>query len=180
MPASQVWVTANATKVLVLYRSTENLTTKQIAIRLGTREGNVTAALRARMAPEEYRALKSLKYSASKIGDKNPMTGKNGTAHHGWKGECSDGRGYLTILWAGRRRFVHAVVMMKALGISSLPRGMVVHHINEDPTDNRLDNLALATRAGHRRIHFLQEKDSASLSSRKLTVAAALRYMTSP
>jgi len=178
MPASRLWVSVHAEKVMELYRSRENLTTKQIAERLKTRDANVSAALRQNLAPEEYAALKSLKYSASKVGDKNPMKGKTREQHPNWKGECEDGRGYLTSLWNGKRHFVHHIVMMKALGVLALPTGMVVHHINDDTSDNRLDNLALLTRGGHRRVHFLQVKDSRALSSRKFKLAEALKYMT--
>jgi hypothetical protein len=34
---------------------------------------------------------------------------------------------------------------------------MLVHHINEDRSDDRLENLQLATRAEHARIHKLLE-----------------------
>lgn len=178
MPASTAWVKAHGAEAVALYRARENLTTNQIAKRLGTRSANVTAALAKLLGPQEYRALKSLKYSASKIGDKNPMRGKTGEAHHNWKGECEDGRGYLTALWLGKRRPVHHIAMMQTLGVTELPADMCVHHIDGDPKNNARDNLALVTRRGHQRIHFLQEKDSAALSSRKFKLAEALRYMT--
>lgn len=178
MPASMKWVSEHKGEVLRLYRDQKNYSTPQIAKMLNTRSANITESLRRHMPEAEYAALKSLKYSASKLGSKNPMFGKHGTAHHNWKGACEDGRGYLTILWGGKRRFLHQVVMMKALGVKALPDGMAVHHIDEDPKNNALDNLALVTRAGHQRIHFLQVKDSQALSARKFKLAEALKYMT--
>ena len=43
--------------------------------------------------------------------------------------------------------------MAEALGLESLPERLSVHHINKDKTDNRLDNLALVTSAGHQKLH---------------------------
>lgn len=178
MSANQSWVETYGEQAADLYRSRENYTLAQIAERLGVTRQTVSTAVRKLIPPDEYRALKSLKYSASKLGDKNPMKGKTGEDHHNWKGVCDDGYGYLTTLWLGRRVFIHHVVMMEALGVTALPTGMVVHHIDGDPKNNALDNLALMTRAGHVRVHFLQVKDSASVSARKFKLAEALKSMT--
>lgn len=45
----------------------------------------------------------------------------------------------------------HRLVLHDA-GVT-IPPGFHVHHINEDRSDNRLDNLALVTAAGHGAIH---------------------------
>lgn len=46
----------------------------------------------------------------------------------------------------------HVSVAEKALG-KSLTKGVVVHHINEDKTDNRNENLVICSRAYHNLIH---------------------------
>lgn len=51
----------------------------------------------------------------------------------------------------------HRLVMAKALG-RFLETDEHVHHVNLDPTDNRLDNLALVTPSQHARIHALIRK----------------------
>ena len=54
--------------------------------------------------------------------------------------------------------FVHQIVIMEALGITAIPSGFVVHHINENIHDNELTNLALLTMAAHRRQHKMTRK----------------------
>jgi hypothetical protein len=146
------------------------------------REFSVTVAtvvevLRRDIPKEELRRLKALKYSESKLGDKNPATGKRPS---NYRGECSDGRGYLTRVVNGERHFVHRVVMAEMLGmpVTALPSSLDVHHIDENKTNNSPDNLALVTRAGHAEIHERYVKTAEQRELRGLTLAEAIRYMT--
>ena len=104
---------------------------------------------------------KSKLYRNSKLGDKNPMTGKFGELHHGYKGVIDDGNGYLMMLkpdwYTGRKAhtyvFLHHIVFCQHSGLTEIPKGFVVHHIDFDKKNNDISNLALMTVAAHARLH---------------------------
>jgi hypothetical protein len=157
---------------------TSLITVTALAAKFSVTIATVLAILKRDIPEEKRRRLKTLKYSHSKLGNKNPAKGKRPP---NYRGECSDGYGYLTILVNGQRQFVHRVVMSEMLGIpvSALPSHLHIHHIDEDKTNNSPDNLALVTGAGHREIHERYLKSAEELELRGLTLAQAINYMTS-
>ena len=153
-------------KIKELYEdiSEDMLTLQGIADEVGTTYTYVWAYVEANYTKEIRDARKKLNYRFSKLGEKNPMLGKSGSLHHNFVGEVSDGKGYLMILrpdwYTGRQGckhvFVHHVVMCILLGITEIPAGFSVHHIDGDPTNNDACNLALMTMAAHTRLHQLE------------------------
>lgn len=115
---------------------------------------------------QEQQKRKSKLYRDSKLGDKNPIFGKKENLHHNYKGQISDGKGYLMIRkpdwYEGRKGasyvFVHTLVMCEALGLSKLPHGFTIHHIDGDKHNNDIDNLALITNSGHSKLHGIQRR----------------------
>lgn len=69
------------------------------------------------------------------------MDGQRFTKNHGGYYCSSD----------GRNRLLHHYVWEKHNG--PIPRGMVIHHINEDKTDNLITNLAMMSRGAHSAHH---------------------------
>lgn len=148
-------------KIVQAYAADEKPIISEVASRFQISLHTAQAMIRAVLSPEERERERILRLSRSKTGDRNPMTGKFSERHHNYKGQCSDGKGYVLVLkpkwFTGRTRskhvFEHQVVMCESLGLTEIPAGFQVHHIDEDPTNNRLENLALVTMAGHRRLH---------------------------
>lgn len=95
-----------------------------------------------------------------KLKHKKPMHGKQ-------KSEIvSDGNGYLITRkpdwYTGRARsdyiFYHSVVMCEALGITEIPKGFAVHHIDHNPLNNDISNLALLAMGAHSKLHAIETK----------------------
>jgi hypothetical protein len=133
--------------------------------------------------PDEYRKARKIKnYAASKEGDKNPMKGKYAEAHHNYIGDVSDGKGYHMRIkpdwYTGRigckHVFVHHIVMCEALGITEIPQGFHVHHIDENKTNNNLNNLALLEAGAHARLHGLERVTTIPKGSRGKTRSGEL------
>lgn len=147
--------------IKTLYETTD-LTINQIAKQCGYGSFKpVFNYVRKNYSSEYRKARKSRTYRASKLGDKNPMTGQCGELHHNKLPRVRDGKGYWLVLkpsWytgrAGSKHvFEHHVVVCLALGLTAIPAGYVVHHCDGVPTNNSFDNLVLLTMAGHAALH---------------------------
>jgi hypothetical protein len=149
-------------QVVGLYVSEQKPTLKEISKQLPVTFHTAQEMVRRALLEEELRQEKALRYSRSKVGDKNPMTGKTGDRHHMYKGRlfCDPG-GYVLVLkpsWytgrpGSRHIYEHSVVMAEMMGLTETPAGMHIHHIDEDRQNNSPDNLALVSAAGHSALH---------------------------
>src|ERR1700722_3878208 len=128
----------NRQKVLDLYRSMKSPTIQEIADSLQIQYSTVQYICKNYIPTAEYKALSKIRYSRSKIAEKNPMFGKKEELHHNWLGLVDDGYGYLTCLRDGKRQFVHRIVMAEALGLKELPPILDVHHIDNNTKNNSL------------------------------------------
>lgn len=96
-----------------------------------------------------------------KIGDKNPMKGKTGMHHHNAVERTINSSNYVQVFapdWYvgrkdGNKTYEHIISYCEHNGLSEIPKGMVVHHMDENKQNNHPDNLILLSIQDHRRIH---------------------------
>lgn len=151
------------TSVATLFSRTE-LPIAKIAEGAGVSEATARFIIKTMYTREQRKERMSRVYANSKAGELNPMHGKYAQAHPNFKGVVSDGNGYQMVLkpdwYTGRKGskhvFLHSVIMCQALGLTEVPKGFVIHHIDGDKTNNDIDNLALLTVSGHGKIHALE------------------------
>lgn len=150
---------------------TTDLTQDEIGEKVGVTRKVIWRMLTRMFSPEEMKERKRKVYRKSKLGDRNPATGK----HPGnYIGECSDGKGYTLVpkpkWYTGRKGtlhiFKHHLVICEKLGLTEIPRGMIVHHIDENPSNNDISNLILLTASAHIKLH---QKERATTISKEST-----------
>jgi hypothetical protein len=148
--------------VVSRYLSLDKPLASEVAEELKTTEHNVQAVLKQELSTQQWKEERALRWSRAKVGQKNPMSGKTAEKHHNFKGRLTcDPDGYILVLkphwYMGRADskhvYEHQVIMAQMLGLSEVPEGMCVHHIDEDKTNNDPNNLALVTAEGHQRLH---------------------------
>lgn len=148
----------NIAMVVEAYRSpTEKPTMDALAKRFGATYQSIQHIISTSLSPEEFRLEKFLRRSRAKSGKNHPLFGKTGPAHPNWKGDVSDNKGRTTRKVGNRRYFTARVVMAEALGMhpKDLPLTLQVHHIDGNPLNNDIDNLALVSSKAHGTLHGL-------------------------
>lgn len=89
------------------------------------------------------------------------MKGKSGMQHPRAVEKEINQDGYISVFapdwYSGRRDgnkvYEHILVYCEYNGYAFLPKGMVVHHLDENKQNNHPDNLILVSIQDHRRIH---------------------------
>ena len=62
--------------------------------------------------------------------------------------------------------FTHHVVLAKHLGLDRIPEGFVVHHIDNNKSNNDVNNLCLMTRQSHSKLHQIERAETKRVRSR--------------
>jgi hypothetical protein len=69
-------------------------------------------------------------------------------SHPNWKGGKTFSEGYIRSSIKENKKYIHRDIMENCIG-RKLERNEIVHHINGDKTDNRIENLKIMTRSEH-------------------------------
>ena len=97
-------------------------------------------------------AKKSIRSKACRACSDHKVPGpKRGAAHPNWKGGRFKARGYWFVRKDSRTYAEHRLVWEEANG--PIPVNHIIHHVNGDGLDNRLENLECLSRAEHRSLH---------------------------
>jgi hypothetical protein len=89
-----------------------------------------------------------------------------GSNCNSWKGGISEIEGYKRV-WVGKYEYMleHRYIMEKYLG-RKLEKNELIHHINGNKLDNRIENLELINRSNHMKTH-IEKITNAQLEHRK-------------
>jgi len=143
-------------KGLTLYTENISIGIEKAAKQIKVRPIALSQYIKQELGEEQFNKISALKRSYQKT-LKVPQTRVVSPKIHTEK--YVDPHGYILVptpCWMERENkysLEHQVVILQAIGLPALPTGWVVHHINEDKTDNRIENLALMTQQGHTSHH---------------------------
>lgn len=145
-------------------------TTDKLALEIA-KEFNVSEWLvgeltRKHLTTKERRELWARRARKSKVGEENPMYGRKGFLHHN-SIEVTRCMGYRTVFkpewWTGatkqHRIYEHVYVYCKENGMTELPKGHVIHHIDGNIDNNHISNLQILTISEHVKLHWKQRKE---------------------
>lgn len=178
MPVWNKFTDEEKAVVRQLYETTE-LTLQQIADKIGRASITIHHYIHAMYSKTFIRTRKKKCYRNSKLGDKNPQTGKFGELHANYKGVVMDGNGYLIIIkpaWYTARKhskhiFLHHKVLCEYFGLTAIPAGYQVHHCDENKTNNDIGNLVMLTCSAHTKLHwYLKSLEGATTISKESTL----------
>jgi len=147
-------------QIMVTMRQDYSLRYVDIAKQYSVSEWLVSELARKHLTPEERQERYSAINRYAKL-KSNPMTGKTRTAHHnskvdvlvvGYKTEWAP-KWWTGLMPKGNRVMVHQRVWCESNNKTAVPKGFVIHHIDEDKFNNNADNLICLSRREHAQIH---------------------------
>ena len=96
-----------------------------------------------------------------------------GQAAHNYIGRTKHSAGYIRVPGSNERKLEHRVLVEQFIG-RSLTRHEVIHHVNGDKTDNRLENLRIMSHSEHLKLHQQEQQAADPTGYRAMKQNASL------
>ena len=100
-----------------------------------------------------YKGRKAWNKGTKGICKPNKTSFKKGQRPSNYQGGLSFYNGRWVIVCRNDKKYAYARAVMECALRRKLTRKDIVHHINEDPKDDRIENLELTNRSEHMEIH---------------------------
>lgn len=136
-------------QIITTFKNT-NLTITEISSKLGTTAGTVRKTILRSGGYSEEALHKELARRVKALRKANSIQADvidNGRYN------CAKVPANFTASYKKGYMGEHARVVCECLGLTEIPKGYVVHHVNNDSKDNRFENLVLMTRSEHTSLH---------------------------
>jgi hypothetical protein len=155
-------------EVVVMLKTT-NKSCQFIADHFALAEWYIGELSRTWLTKEERRSRKVAQDVKNKSGVGNPMRGRTGFLHHNSTTGVTRCMGYKTVFtpdwWEGPvgkdgrgRIYEHHYVYCSAYDMKKIPKGFVIHHIDQNIDNNTLENLQLLSISEHIKLHWRLRK----------------------
>lgn len=155
-------------EVVAMLRETDD-SCQTIADHFELAEWYIGELSRKWLSKEERHKRKVAQDRKNKSGEGNPMRGRTGLLHHNSTTEVTRCMGYKTVFtpdwWEGKRMsefksriYEHHYVYCSANNLTSLPKGFVIHHIDQNIDNNDISNLQMLSISEHIKLHWRLRK----------------------
>lgn len=161
-------------EIIELFHSEKTLT--ELRKEIGMRVNTISDLWKAHYGDVAYNERKRIRYRRSKLADNNPMKGKyreNSPKYiHGNRISDSSGRPRVRApeWYEGAAHdgyvFEHTLVYCGSRGLTKIPEGHDVHHLDMDKQNNDPSNLILLTHSDHSLLHKWITKFEAAIVQR--------------
>ncbi len=141
-----------------------SLSKGEVAAKLHSGRSQIRLAFNNLYSKEENKERTRRLVKEKRSGENCHMFGRTRENHPNFKSRVADGRGYWMVLkpdwYTGRAKskhvFEHSVIMCQAIGLTEIPKGFLVHHVDGNTNNNDINNLALMKIGAHQRLHILK------------------------
>ena len=138
-------------KVRALYFEESTLTLEQIALAIGMTKAGYTSWVQRSYSSSDRKDRSARMYSRAKTIDNIHGKGYRVLPKPAWY-TGTPSKSHIE---------EHRLVYAKANGLTEIPDGLIVHHIDEDKLNNNIDNLQMMSQSDHATLHHKLNREKA-------------------